>query len=244
MPTLGYIHIRLGRDKDGKLFDDKRFQFAFDDNGKPNGVRVPRGAKFEAGDRVGTLNAMNHVHLIAGRSGAEMNALDALLLPNIADTVAPKIEKVSLFDENWREIETQKTNERIKLHGKTRIVVRAFDQMDGNAERRKLSVYQLGYQVLQGETLIMDKKSAISFARLPDANAVKFVYAVGSKSGATGETIFNYIASNEVNGDFHKEDFFDADKLESGNYILRVFAADFFGNQASQDIEISVGNQN
>jgi len=244
MPTLGYIHIRLGREKDGKLFDDNRFQFAVDDIGKPNGLRVPRGAKFEAGEAIGTLNAMNHVHLIAGRSGAEMNALDALVLPNIADTVAPKIEKVSLFDENWREIETENVRMRINLVGKTRIVVRAFDQMDGNNERRKLSVYQLGYQILKDETLIVDKRSAISFARLPDANAVRFVYAVGSKSGATGETIFNYIASNEVRGDFYKEDFFDAGKLESGNYILRVLAADFFGNQTSQDIEISVGNQN
>lgn len=244
MPTLGYIHIRLGREKDGKLFDDKRFQFAVNGNGKPTGLRVPRGTKFEAGEAIGTLNAMNHVHLIAGRSGAEMNALDALVLPNIADTVAPKIEKVSLFDENWREIETENVKMRIKLGGKTRIVVRAFDQMDGNSERRKLSVYQLGYQILQGETPIVDKKSAISFARLPDFDAVKFVYAVGSKSGATGETIFNYIASNEVNGDFYKEDFFDAGKLENGDYILRVFAADFFGNQTSQDIEISVDNQN
>ncbi len=245
MPTLGYIHIRLGREKDGKYFDDKRFQFAVDDNRKlMKGLRVPRGTKFEAGEAIGTLNAMNHVHLIAGRSGAEMNALDALVLPNIADTVAPKIEKVLLFDENWREIETENFKMRIKLGGKMRIVVRAFDQMDDSSERRKLSVYQLGYQILKDEMPIIDKKSAISFARLPDANAVKFVYARGSKSGATGETIFDYIASNEVNGDFYKEDFFDTGKLESGNYVLRVFAADFFGNQTSQDIEISVGNQN
>lgn len=240
MPTLGYIHIRLGRDKDGKVFDDNRFQFAVDDDDNLKGLRVPRGTKFEAGEEIGTLNAMNHVHLIAGRSGAEMNALDALILPNIADSVAPKIEKVLLFDENWRGIKPEQTNERIKLSGKIRIVVRAFDQMDGNAERRKLSVYQLGYQIIKDEVTIIDKNTTISFARLPDSDAVKFVYAKGSKSGATGETIFEYIVSNEVNGDFYREDFFDAGKLESGNYILRVFAADFFGNQTSQDIEIAV----
>lgn len=238
MPTLGYIHIRLGRDKDGKIFDDDRFEFAVDDKNKLKGLRVPRGTKFEAGEAIGTLNAMNHIHLIAGRSGAEMNALDALILPDIADTVAPKVEKVSLFDENWREIKDE--NASIKLDGKTRIVVRAFDQMDGNNERRKLSVYNLGYQILRDETTIIDKKSTISFALLPDERAVKFVYAKGSKSGATGETIFNYIVSNEVNGDFYKEDFFDASKLENGNYILRVFASDYFGNQTSQDVEISV----
>lgn len=240
MPTLGYIHIRLGRDEEDKPFDDNRFQFAVDKDEKLKGLRVPRGTKFKAGESIGTLNAMNHVHLIAGRSGAEMNALDALVLPKIADKIAPKIEKITLFDENWNEIETEKKNERIKLNGKTRIVARAFDQMDGNNERRRLSVYQLGYQVLKDETTVIDKKPTISFARLPDSEAVKFVYAKGSKSGATGETIFDYIVSNEVNGDFYREDFFDADKLESGNYILRVFATDFFGNQTSQDVEISI----
>ncbi len=240
MPTLGYIHIRLGRDQNKKLFDDNRFQFTFDIDDNLKGLRVPRGTKFEAGEAIGTLNAMNHVHLIAGRSGAEMNALDALVLPDVADTVAPKIEKVLLFDENWRGIETEKTNERIKLNRKTRIVVRAFDQMDGNVERRKLSIYQLGYRVLKDEITVIDSNPTISFARLPDSEAVKFVYAKGSKSGATGETIFDYIVSNKVSGDFYGEDFFDAGKLENGNYTLRVFASDFFGNQTSQDIKISI----
>ncbi|CAN5649686.1 hypothetical protein BH24ACI2_BH24ACI2_03100 [soil metagenome] len=242
MPTLGYIHIRLGRYKDGKLFDDNRFQFAIDGNEKRTGLRVARGTKFKAGEAIGTLNALNHVHLIAGRSGAEMNALDALTFPNITDKAAPKIEKVSLFDENWYEIETKKARERIKLHGKTRIVVRAFDQMDDNADRRKLGVYQLGYQILKGETPIIDKRETISFARLPDSEVVKIVYDKGSKSGATGETIFNYIVTNQVGGDTAREDFFDAIKLEKGNYVLRVFAADFFGNQTSQDIEITIEN--
>ena len=74
LPTLGYIHIRLGRDKDNNVFDDKRFLFSRDESGKLNGVRVPRGAKFKAGEAVGTLNAMNHVHLIAGRSGGNERA--------------------------------------------------------------------------------------------------------------------------------------------------------------------------
>ena len=238
MPTLGYIHIRLGRDQTDKIFDDNRFEFSRDERGKLKSIRIPRGAKFEAGESIGTLNAMNHVHLIAGRRGAEMNALDALVFPGISDGIAPKIERVSLFDENWQSIgETKKPGERIKLGGKTRVVVRAFDRMDGNAERRQLGVYRLGYQILrEDESPLSDVNWTISFERFPDAEAVKFVYAVGSKSGATGETIFNYIVSNRVGGDSFREDFFDAGKLENGNYILRVFAADFFGNQASEDI--------
>lgn len=236
MPTIGYIHIRLGRDAKDKVFEDNRFQFSFDSEQKLKGLRVPRGAKFEAGEAVGTLNAMNHVHLIAGKSGAEMNALAALDFPNISDARTPTIEKVSLFDENWNEIETQTPESRINLSGKTRIVVRAFDQMDGNAERRRLGVYKIGYQVLTVENPLFEPRWTIQFDRLPDAEAVRFVYAKGSKSGATGETIFNYIASNEVNGDGFEESFFDASQLDAGNYILRVFAADLFDNTASKDI--------
>jgi hypothetical protein len=66
------------------------------------------------------------------------------------------------------------------------------------------------------------------------------VYAPGSKSGATGETIFNYIATNQVHGNVATEDFFDAAQLENGNYTIRVFAADYFGNTASKDLEITV----
>ncbi|MGC2235101.1 MAG: hypothetical protein WA584_03000 [Pyrinomonadaceae bacterium] len=239
MPTLGYIHIRLGRDKDDKIFDDKRFNFAFEANRKIKSLRVPRGAKFEAGEAIGTLNAMNHVHLVAGRSGAEMNALDALRFPSISDSIAPVIEQISLFDQNWMPVnETKSENSRIHLSGKTRIVVRAFDRMDGNAERRRLGVYRLGYQILrEDKTPVSEEKTTISFELLPDGDFVRMVYAEGSKSGATGETIFNYIVSNEVKGDFAKENFLDAASLENGNYVLRVFAADYFGNRAVRDVE-------
>jgi sugar lactone lactonase YvrE len=234
MPTIGYIHLRLGRDKDDKPFEDNRFQFEKNDE-KLTGVRVKRGAKFEAGDAIGTLNSFNHVHLIAGKSGSEMNAIDALILPNLTDTVSPTIEKISLFDENWQPIaETS----RIKLSGKTRITVRSYDQMDGNASRRKLGVYRLGYQILQEDkTPLSEPNWTISFAKMPDEETVNLVYAKGSQSGYTPETVFEYIVSNEVNPLSVKENFFDASKLNVGNYILRVFSADFFGNEATKDIE-------
>ena len=243
-PSLGYIHLRLGRDKDDKLFDDRRFLFSRDAGGKLNGVRIPRGAKFKAGEAIGTLNAMNHVHLIAGRSGAEMNALDALLLPNVSDNISPTIEKVWLADENWREFETPAQNSRITVSGKTRIIVKAHDRMDGNAERRRLGVFQIGYQIFKdGEIPVTSPFWTIRFDRLPEPEAVKLVYAPGSKSGATGETIFNYIATNQVHGNVASEDFFDAARLENGNYTIRVFAADYFGNIASKDISIEVNRE-
>ena len=241
LPTIGYIHIRLGRDKNGVTYDDRRFQFQRSDAGKLSGVRIPRGSRFRAGEAIGTLNAFNHVHLIAGRTGAEMNALDALEFPGIGDNVAPTIEKVTFFDESWQPIETSKENARINLQGKTRIVVRAFDQMDGNNSRRRLGVYKIGYEILRADRTPLDAmRWTISFARMPDESAARFVYAAGSQSGYTPETIFNYIATNEVSGDAFKENFFDAASSEKGDYVLRVAAADFFGNVATKEINFGV----
>lgn len=237
MPTMGYIHLRLGRDKDNKPFDDKRFQFEKSGD-KVTNIRIARGTKFAAGETIGTLNSMNHVHLIAGRSGAEMNALDALILPNAADSVTPIIEQVALFDENWQPIAE---NSPMKLKGKIRIVVRSYDQMDGNSSRRRLGVYKLGYQVIkEGETPADEPNWTISFAKMPDEEAVEMVYAKGSKSGYTPETIFDYIVTNEVNPTAMRENFFDASKLSKGNYTLKVYAADFFGNTATKDLSFSV----
>nr|MCU0240098.1 hypothetical protein [Pyrinomonadaceae bacterium] len=82
----------------------------------------------------------------------------------------------------------------------------------------------------------------IKFDRMPDEDAVRLVYAKDSKSGATGETIFNYIATNEVHGDIAREDFLDTSKLESGKYILRIFVADYFGNTTTQDVDLIIDN--
>ncbi|MBK8811922.1 MAG: hypothetical protein IPN69_14495 [Acidobacteria bacterium] len=237
MPTLGYIHIRLGRDASGTVYDDPRFVWNRDEAGKLAGVRVPRGARFKSGEAIGTLNAMNHVHLIAGRSGAEMNALAALELPGASDKIAPVIEKIALTDENFREFETDPANGRIKIVGKTRIVARAYDRMDGNADRRRLGIYRIGYQILKADkTPLGDVNWTIRFDRLPDPDSVATVFANGSKSGATGETVFRYIATNEVFGETSRENFVESAKLEPGNYVVRVYAADFFGNTAVSDL--------
>ena len=241
MPTMGYIHIRLGRNAASVPFGDERFQFQRDPMGKTTGIRIPRGAKFKAGDAIGTLNAMNHVHLIAGRSGSEMNALDALIFPNMTDSKPPTIEHVTLFDEQWRPLGPAGKDQPIKMSEKSRIVVRAYDQADGNSERRRLGLYKLGYQVLTPDgSALADTEWTLIFDRLPRAATVPGVYANGSKSGATGETIFNYIVTNLVDGDEFHEDLFDTAPLEKGIYTLRVFAADYFGNTSSKDVAIEV----
>lgn len=241
MPMLGYIHIRLGRNASGETFGDERFQYSRDRTGKMTDVRVPRGAKFKAGEPIGTLNPMNHVHLIAGRSGSEMNALDALKLPGISDSRPPVIEKVTIYDQNWNLVETVSDRSRITLTDKLRIVVRAYDQVDGNAERRRLGVFSVGYQMWGGDAPVSaGPLGEIKFDRLPSNDSLRYVYANGSHSGATGETIFNYIATNFVSGESHREAFLDAAAFDNGMYRLSVFASDYFGNTSRRDIVIEV----
>lgn len=233
LPLIGYIHLRLGRDKDDRAFGDQRFQFESDATGKLVGLRVPRGARFAAGDPIGTLNAMNHVHLIAGRSGREINALSALDLPGAADSIPPVIEDLLLYDNFW--IRDASLGD---LPGKIRIVVRAYDRMDGNSERRRLGVYKVGYQLLSNGTPLGDIEWRIRFERSPSNESVRLAYANGSRSGYTPDTVFNYIATNRVDGENAQEDFLDSTSLAPGRYTLRVFAADYFGNVTSRDVEV------
>ena len=170
-----------------------------------------------------------------------MNALDALTLPGVSDKTPPVIEEVSLFDENWAPLETEPASKRIKLAGKIRIVVRAFDRMDGNPERRRLGVSRLGYQVLRKDLApVAEIDWNINFDRNPDPAAARFAYAQGSRSGATGETIFKYIVTNKISGDFFGESFLDTTALGNGEFVLRTFAADYFGNIISKDKSIEV----
>jgi sugar lactone lactonase YvrE len=256
-PTMGYVHLRVGRDQDDRVFDNDRFTLRRDARGKVIGVRVRRGAEFKAGDAVGTLNNQNHVHLIAGRTGAEFNALAALRLPGVKDTVAPVIEKdgVRFLDREGKEFDTrssagaprqeQGSAKPITVRGEVRIVVRAYDQMDGNAARRRLGLYQLGYQVLKADGSpapgFNEPLVTISFETLPDdGRSAPIAYAMGSRSGATGETIFAYVVTNRVRDRAAVEDYWHASQLPEGEYILRVFAADFFGNRTMRDVPVRV----
>jgi hypothetical protein len=165
------------------------------------------------------------------------------VLPGLADSIAPVIQQVDLLAEDGRPLnETQKAGARINLSGKVRIVARVYDRMDGNAERRRLGVYRLGYQILSGDGQTPEGNSDTSTTILFDKLSAnpRLVYASGSKSGATGETIFNYIVSNFMRGGELKEQFFDTGAIAEGDHILRVIAADFSGNTATKDIQIHV----
>lgn len=255
LPLFGYIHVRIGRDRNDQMlpnFADGAVSFRRDAQGQITGVRLRRGSVIKAGDPIGALNRLNHVHLIAGLPGAEFNALAALRLPGFGDAIAPVIEAVTIAGEQNQTIfdtaaksNARKSAARLALNGRVRVFVRAYDQADGNAKYRRLGVYRVGYQILTAAGSILpsfdDTRRNIEFDRLPaDWRAVVLAYADGSQSGYEGATVFRYIATNVVRGGEAREEFFDTSKLAEGDYTLRVIAADFFGNRTTRDLPITV----
>ncbi len=252
LPLFGYIHVRIGRDKDDQLLPGLAtgsVTFTRNPEGQVTGVRVRRGTVFNAGDAIGSLNRLNHVHLIAGQWGNEFNALSVLRLPGLADTVAPIIEAVVIANEQNQTLfdSTAKQNPAVNLSQRDRlkIFVRAYDQTNGNAKHRRLGLYRIGYQVLNASGTPMPDfdrtRRNIEFDRLPwDWRNVVLVYAAGSQSGYEGSTVFNYIATNSLHNGEAREAFLDLAKILPGDYTLRVSAADFFGNVTERDLPITI----
>jgi len=251
LPLFGYIHVRVGRDANERMLgglESRGFSLRRDEKRQVTGVRVRRGTRINAGDPIGTLNRLNHVHLIAGPPGAEVNALTALALPGLRDTVPPVIEDVTITDDQDRPFlreEKQSGRPLVVTAGRARIIVRAYDQVDGNATYRRLGPYRLGYQVFTaaGQPVpgFAARRDTIIFDRLPrDPSSVAGVYAMGSQSGYEGRTIFAYLVTNEMRDGVAREGFWDSAELAAGNYIVRVFVADIFGNETRRDVPVKV----
>ncbi len=255
LPLISYIHLRVGRDQNDQPlgnYPNGAITFRRDEQGQIVGVRVRRGTRVSAGEAIGSLNRLNHIHLIAGPYGTEVNALAALRFPGLVDTVAPIIESVMITNESneliFDSAKAAKGSNRILLNGRARIIVRCYDQIDGNPRYRRLGAYRLGYQLLNADGSPAQRfeqpRYNIVFERLPvDQRAVPLVYAGGSQSGYEGQTIFSYIVTNIARDGEAREDFLDASKLAPGEYLLRVIVEDYFGNQTRRDLPAAVVRQ-
>jgi sugar lactone lactonase YvrE len=249
--AISYIHIHVGRDKDEKMFDDPRFIAVNGGTGKLSRVRVKRGTRFNTGDTVGTVNKMYHVHLNVGPPGGEINPL-SLSPIGFTDTIPPTIEKdgIQLFDSSGARLK-EKQGDRLRVSGSVRIVVDAFDRTNMNAERRRLGLYKLGYQVLKADGSpapgFNEPRINILFNRLPgDRAATKVAYAAESGITVYGSatTRFLYEVTNTVRDGRAAPGVWDTSQLPKGDYILRIIAADYSGNEAQQgrDVPVSVIN--
>jgi hypothetical protein len=244
---ISYIHIRVGRDQDDKVFSDPRFIAVNGPEGKVNRIRVKRGTRFKPGDGLGTVNKMYHVHLNVGPPGREINPL-SLAPIGFGDHIAPTLEKngIQLFDEAGKRLE-EKRDGRLVARGKLRIVVDAYDRADLNSDRRKLGLYRLGYQVLKldGSPALGFEQPRITllFNQLPhDSDAVKLAFA--DESGITvygsATTRFLYEITNVVRDGYDRQGVWNTSELPSGDYILRIIAADFSGNEAQENRDIAI----
>lgn len=244
---MTYVHLRVGRDEQDRMLEGTRFTPVRDEAGKVSRVRVRRGTRMRVGDALGTINRMFHVHMNLGPPGAEVNPL-SLPLPGLTDKTPPTIERdgVRLFDESGTELK-EKRGGRLLLRGKVRIVVDAYDQVDGNQSRRRLGLYKLGYQLLTPDGSpaqgFESPRVNFEFNRLPPGpDAPKIAYA--DESGITvygsQRTRFLYELTNNVRDGRTSRALWDTSQLPEGDYTLRVLAADFAGNEADANRDLPV----
>jgi sugar lactone lactonase YvrE len=241
---VSYIHMHVGRDKDGKMFDDPRF-IQVKEGDTLTRVRIKRGTRFKVGDALGTVNKMYHVHMNVGPPGAEINPL-SLSPVGFVDDKTPTIESVQLFDGSGTEFKEEQS-ERFVVTGNVRIVVDAYDRTNLNPERRRLGLYKLGYQILNGDGSpapgFNEPRITILFNRLPsDDSATKIAYA--AESGITvygsAKTRFLYEVTNTVRDGRAAQGVWDTSQSPKGDYILRIIAADYSGNEAQQGRDVKV----
>lgn len=247
---MNYIHMRVGRDPRDVVPDPLRFQLLRDEFGEPERMRVRRGTRFQAGDVLGTINRMAHVHLSVGASGFERNAV-ALGFSGYADHYAPRIEGIELLDESGIPL-ARRADGRVQVPrgANVQVVVEAWDQVDDNLPRRRLGLYTLGYQVLRADGTPLPgfetPRMNIEFNRMPaDSDAVKVIYAPGSGITVHGSaaTRFRYVVTNTVRDGEFATGAWNTGGFPAGDYTLRVTARDYSGNVAGEGRDLALSLQ-
>lgn len=245
--TLTYVHLRVGRERRA-AFEDSRFVRTYDGDRLVQ-LRVRRGARFDRGDPIGTVNRFSHVHLNVGWPGEEINPLEVGLV-QFADTIPPTIVRggIRLFRDDGQPL-TDRSKGRVVVSGRVRIVVDAWDQVNGNARRRRLGLYRLGYHIRHADGTpapgFERPLETIRFDRMaPESETSGLIYALGSGIPEFGlrRTRFLYIVTNMFKGGIAGTGVWDSDALAPGNYVLRVLAADISGNEAvaNRDLPITI----
>ena len=248
--AISYIHMRVGRTLKDEPVNPARFTLLLGDKGKPLRVRIKRGTRFNVGDTMGTVNRLFHVHLVNRPPAGELNPLQ-LGFSGFSDDVAPRVEAIALVDANEQRL-VKKKGRRLLVPrgaGPLAIVADAYDQADGNVKRRRLGLYKAGYQLLDAKGAPLPGFEApritIEFNRLPpDQESVKVAYAASSGITEYGSaaTRFQYVVTNTVRDGQAVPGSWDPATLAPGDYTIRIFAADYAGNEArsGRDLAITV----
>ncbi len=248
LDKLDYIHIKVGRDAANRALDPARMQLLYDDAGKLERVRVRRGTRFQPGDALGSINSQAHVHLAVGPSGYERNAV-RLGFAGYADHVAPKIDDIALLDGNGQRLRETRDGRLVvpRDAGGLQLVVEAWDQVDGNLPRRRLGLYALGYQILDAAGRALPgyerPRMNIEFNHMPpQADAVKVAYAEDSGITVHGSAVtrFRYVLTNTVRDGRLASGALQAEELPPGEYVIRITAKDYSGNEAGERRELRI----
>lgn len=252
LPVLGYIHLRVGRDARDKSLGALPIEFGNNADGSLR-ARIPRGTRIPAHSLIGTLNRMNHVHLTVGPLGREVNALSVIAFPGFRDTLAPILEEVRIVRGDGDDVVDSQPDKKRKnqnVIGRTvlrrderyRVLIRAFDRHDGNAQSRKLGLFKVGFQILDGHGSPVrefhDPDFRLIFETVPNRpDACKLAYAPESRSWSSGPTVFWYEATNVVRSPTAERRYLPLDTLPSGDFILRAVVEDVAGNRSTRDLE-------
>jgi hypothetical protein len=247
--TMSYIHMRVGRTEKDASLDPEKFILLKDEAKRILRVRVKRGTRFVTGETLGTVNRMYHVHLDFAPDGSEYNPL-ALGFPGFHDSIPPHVDGIQLFDASGKRLaQTRRGRVVVPRTGADAlsIVVDAYDQVDGNQSRRRLGLYRLGYQILRADgTPVRGYENPLvnlEFDRLPpDREAVKIAYAGASGDIAHGnrQTRFLYVVTNAVRNGIARTGSWRAADLPPGDYLVRILAADYAGNEAKTGRELRI----
>jgi hypothetical protein len=246
---IAYIHLRVGRGPRNAPIDDDRFVFTRDDAGDATGVRLKRGSRFSTGDVIGTVNRFYHAHLNVGWPGEELNPL-RFALPGFEDAIPPVIRNggIRILGEDDQPF-TKRQRKRLVVHGRIRVIVDAWDQVNGNLPRRRLGLYRLGYQILDAAGKPVDgfeaPRETILFDRRPEQEeTARVIYASGSGIPVYGNrtTRYLYVVTSSLHDGVAEDGTFDTSTLAPGDYTVRILAADASGNEAvkNRDLPITV----
>ena len=245
---MTYVHMRVGRTLDDQPLDTARFHLIRDAAGQVSRVRIRRGTRFQVGDKLGTVNRMAHVHLELGPPRSKVNAL-SLPFAGLSDHVAPRIDDIHLLDAQGRRLDKESYGRLVvpRNGGPLDIVAEAWDQVDGNAARRRLGLYKAGFQIIKADGTPVrgfeKPRITLEFDRMPLASdAAKIVYAP-----ASGDTVHSkqrtrmlYVVSNWTRHGRTEKGGWNPTDVPPGNYIVRILAADRMGNQARVGRDLSI----
>lgn len=244
---VAYVHLRIGRDARGRAMRDRRFVVTRTPEGTVSGVRLKRGARFTTGEVIGTVNRFYHAHLNVGWPGEELNPL-RFRLTRFEDTIPPVIVRngVRIVAEDGQPV-TRRERRRLVVEGRVRIVVDAWDHVNGNLPRRRLGLYRLGYEVLDASGAPVEgfsgPRETIRFDRQPaDAAAARIVYASGSGIPVYGKrsTRFLYAVTSQLRDGVATDGVLDTATLAPGDYTIRILAADRAGNEAINNRDLAI----